>query len=222
MANRWGEKWKQWQTLFYWAPKSLQTMTTVMKLHLLLGRKTMTNVDSILKKQRHHFANKIHAVSFSSSHVRMWELDHKEGWTLKNLCFQTVVLEKTPESPLGSKEIRPVSPKGNWPWIFIGRTDDEAEAPNLWPPDMKRLIRKDLNAGKDWGQEEKGAMEDEMTVWHHRLNGYEFEQTPGDSERQGSLECYSLWGHKESKPAEWLNNNSILSPKPYSKKKKKK
>ena len=160
-----GKKWKQWQALFYRAPKSLRKMTTAMKLHLLLGRKTMKNVDSILKKSRDiTLQTKVHIVSFSSSHVQMWELDHKEGWALKNWCFQTVVLEKTPESPLGSKEIRLVNPKKNWPWIFIARTDDEAKAPNLWPPDVKRLIRKDPNAGKDWGQEEKGATEDEMTV----------------------------------------------------------
>ena len=107
----------------------------------------------------------------------MWELDHKEGWTLKNWYFQTVVLEKTLESPLESKEIKPVNPKGNQPWIFTGRTDAEAEAetPKLWPSDGKsQLIGKDPDAGKDWRQEEKGATEDEMTGWHHQLNGHEF------------------------------------------------
>ena len=99
----------------------------------------------------------------SSSHVQMWELDHKEGWALKNWCFQTVVLEKTIESPLDSKEIKAVNPKGNQSWIFIGKTDAEAKAPILWPPDVKNwLVGKDPDAGKDWGQEEKGATEDEM------------------------------------------------------------
>ena len=107
----------------------------------------------------------------------MWELDHKEGWELKNWCFQTVVLEKTPESLLYCKEIQTVNPIGNKPRIFIGRIDTEAEAPILWSPDV----------GKDWGQEEKGATEYEMVGWYHWLNGHEFAQTQGDSEGQGSL-----------------------------------
>ena len=100
----------------------------------------------------------------------MWELDHKEGWAPKNWCFWTVVLEKTLESPLECKEIKPVNPKGNWSWIFIGKTDAEAEAPILWPPDVKKnwLIGKDPDAGRDWRQKEKGTTEDEMVGWHHR------------------------------------------------------
>ena len=128
-----------------------------------------------IKKQRHHFADKSpysQSYGFSSSHVWMWELDHKEGWVLKKWCFWIVVLEKTLESPLDCKEIQPVHPKGNQSWIFIGRTDAEAEAPILWPPDGKSwLIGKDPDAGKDWGQEEKGATEDEMVGWHHWLSG---------------------------------------------------
>ena len=117
---------------------------------------------------------------FSSSHVWMWELDHKEGWALKNWCFWTVVLKKTLESPLDCKEIQPVHPKGKQSWIFIGRTDAKAEAPILWLPAVKsRLIGKDPDAGKDWRQEEKGMTEDEMVGWHHRLDGHEFEQAPG-------------------------------------------
>ena len=113
---------------------------------------------------------------FSSSHVWMWELDYKESWTLKNWCFWTVVLEKTLESPLAYKKIQPVHPKGNQSWIFIGRTDVEAETPIFWPPDAKNwLIWKDSDARKDWRQEEKGMTEDEMVGWHHRLNGHEFE-----------------------------------------------
>ena len=136
----------------------------------------------------------------------MWELDHKEGWASKNWCFWTVVLEKTLESPLDCKEIKPVHPKGNRSWIFIGRTDAEAEAPVLWPPDWKsRLIRKDPDAGKDWRWEEKGTTEDEMVGWHHQLNGHEFEQALGVSDGQGSLAHCSPWGHKESDTTEQLN-----------------
>ena len=127
----------------------------------------------------------------------MGELDHKEGRASKNWCFQTVVLETTPESPLDCKEIKPVNPKGNQSWIFIWRTDAEAEAPILWPPDAKSwFIGKDPDAGKEWGQEEKGAVKDEMVEWHHQLNGHKFEQTPGDSERQGSLAWFSLCDHR--------------------------
>ena len=134
------------------------------KRHLLLGRKIMTNLDSILKSR--DFANKgpsSQSYGFSSSHVWMWELDYKESWALKNWCFWTVVLEKTLESPLDCKEIQPVHPKEDQSWTFIGRIDAEAEMPILWPPDeMNWLIWKDPDAGKDWMQEEKGTTEDEM------------------------------------------------------------
>ena len=133
-------------------------------------------------------------------------LDHKESWVLKNWCFWTVVLEKTLESPLDSKEIQPVHPKGNQSWIFIGRTDAEAETPILWPPDGKHwLLGKDPDAGKDWRQEEKGTAEDEMVGWHHWLKGHEFEQAPGVGDGQGNLACCSPWGHKESEMTERLN-----------------
>ena len=126
----------------------------------------------------------------------MWELDHKEGWTLKNGCFWTVVLEKTLESPLDSKEIKLVNPKRNQSWIFIGRTDAEAEAPILWPPDVKKwLIGKDPDAGKDWRQE-KGVTQDKTVGRHHQLNRQEFELTLGDGEGQRSLVCCSSWGHR--------------------------
>ena len=135
-----------------------------------------------IKKQRHHFADKgpySQSYGFSTSHVQMWDLDHKEVWAPKNWLFWIVVLEKT----LESKEIKPVTSKGNRPWIFIGKIDAEAEAPILWPPDVKcQIIGKDPDAGKDWGQEEKGVTEDEMVGWHHQYNGHEFEQTLGDSE----------------------------------------
>ena len=141
----------------------------------------------------------------------MWELDHKEDWALQNWCFWTVVLEKTLESPLDFEEIKPVNPKGNQSWIFIGRTDAEAEAPILWPPDMKnRLIGKDHDAGKDRGQEEKGTTEDEMVGWHHRLNGHAFEQTPGDGEGQGNLVCCRPWACKESGTTERVNNDNKI------------
>ena len=128
-----------------------------------------------IKRQRHYFANEgmsSQSYCFSSGHVRMWELD----WALKNWCFWTAVLEKTLESPSDCKEIQPVHPKGNQSWIFIGRTDAEAETPLFWPPDAKSwLIWNDLDAGKDWRWEEKGTTEDEMVGWHHWLNGHEFE-----------------------------------------------
>jgi len=136
-----------------------------------------------IKKQRHYFTDKgLYSQSyvFSSSHVWIWELDRKEGWVPNNWCFLTVVLEKTLKSPLDCKEIKPVHPKGNQSWILTGRTDAEAEASILWPPDAKSwLISKDSDAGKDWWQEEKGTTEDEMVGWHHQLNGHEFEQALG-------------------------------------------
>ena len=135
----------------------------------------------------------------------MWELDHKESWALKNWCFWTVVLvlEKT---PLDCKEIKPVNPKENQSWIFIGRTDAEAETPILRPPDAKNWpTGKDPDAGKDWRQEEKGMTEDEMVGWHHRLNKHEFEQAPWVGDGQGSLACCSPWFSKESDTTEWLN-----------------
>ena len=136
----------------------------------------------------------------------MWELDHKEHWAPKNWCFQTVVLEKTLESPLDSKEIKPVNPKGNQPWIFIGRTDAEAETPILWPPDVKNsLIWKDPDARKDWRQEVKGTTEDEMAGWHHQLDGHGFGWTPGIGDGQGGLACCNSWGCKESDTTERLN-----------------
>ena len=142
----------------------------------------------------------------SSSHVWMWELDHKESWVLKNGCFWTVVLEKTLESPLHCKESIPVSPKGNQSWIFIGRTDAEAETPILWPPDMKNWhIETDPDAGKNRRWEKKGTTEDEMAGWHHQLDGHEFEQAPGVGDGRGSLECCSPWGNKELDMTEWLN-----------------
>ena len=136
----------------------------------------------------------------------MWELDYKESWVLNNWCFWTVVLEKTLESPLDCKEIQPIHPKGDKSWLFIGRTDVEAETPILWPPDVKSwLIWKDPDAGKNWRQEEKGTTEDEMVRSHHRLDGHGFGRTPGVGDGQGGLVCCGSWGCKESDTTEQLN-----------------
>jgi len=145
---------------------------------LLLAWKAMTNLDRQIKKQRYYFVNKglsSQGYGFSGSHVWMWELEYKESWMQKNWCFWTVVLEKTLESSLNCNEIQPVHPKGNQSWVFIERTDVEAEMPVFWPPDAKSwLIWKDPDVGKDWRQEEKEITEDEMVRWHHQLNEHEF------------------------------------------------
>ena len=142
----------------------------------------------------------------------MWELDYKESWAQKNWCFWTVVLEKTLESPLNCKEIQPVHPKGDQSWMFIGRTDVEAETPILWPPDAKSwVIWKDPDAGKDWGQEEKGMTEDEIVGWQHWLDGHGFGWTPGFSDGQGGLVCCGSWGRKEFNMTEWLNWTKVNS-----------
>ena len=140
----------------------------------------------------------------------MWELDHKDGWTPKNWCFWTVVLEKTLESPLDKKEIKSVNPKENQPWIITGRADAETKAPILWPPDAKnQLIGKDPDAQKDRRQGKRRVTEDEMAGWHHQVNGHELEQVPGPGEGQGRLACYSPWGHKKLDTTEQLYNSSI-------------
>ena len=165
MANRWGNS----DRLFFWAPKSLQMVTAAMKLkdacslEEMSWKKSYDQPRQHIKKQRHCFVNKgpsSQSYGFSSSHVWMWELGHKKGWALKNWCFRTVVLEKTLESPLDCKEIKPVHPKGNQSWIFIGNTDAEAKVPILWPSDSKsQLIKKDTGAGKLWRQVEKSRAE---------------------------------------------------------------
>ena len=153
-----------------------------------------------IQKQRYYFANKgpsSQGYGFSWGHVWMWDLDCEEGWVPKNWCFWPVVLEKTLESPLDCKEIQPVHPKGDHSWVFTGKTDAEAETPVLWPPHAKSwLIGKDPDAGRDWGQEEKGTTEDEMAGWHHRLNGHEFEWTPGVGDGQGGLACCDSCGRR--------------------------
>ena len=160
--------------------KSLQMVTAAMKLKdtCFLERRLLPTYTAYWRAEI-YFANKGQSgqgYGFSSGHVWMWELDYKENGALKNWCFWTVVLEKNLESPLDCKEIQPVQPKGDQPWVFIGRTDAEAETPIHWPPDVKSwLIGKDPDTGRDWGQEEKGTTEDEMAGWHHWLDGHEFE-----------------------------------------------
>ena len=148
------------------------------KRHLLLGRKVMTNLDSILKSRDITLPTKVHLVKAMAFPVIMYGCESwtvKKAWAPKNWCFWTVVLEKTLESPLDCKEIQPVHPKGDQSWLFFGRNDAEAETSILWPPHAKSwLIGKDPDAGRDWGQEEKGTTEDEMAGWHHQLNGHEF------------------------------------------------
>ena len=159
------KQWKQCQILFLGGSKITadDVYSHEIKRHLLLGRKVMTTRQHI-KKQKHYFSNKglsSQSCGFSSSHVWMWDLDCEESWAPKNWCFWTVVLENTLEIPLDCREIQPVHPKENQSWMFIGRTDVEAETPILWPPYAKSwLIWKDIDAGKDWRQEEKGTTED--------------------------------------------------------------
>ena len=162
-----GKQWKQWLTLFFWAPKSLQKVIAAMKLKDAYSlEENYDQPRQHIEKQRHYFANQgpsIHSYGFSSSNVWIWELEYKESWVLKNWCFWSVVLEKTFESSLDCKEIQPVHPKGNQSWIFTGRTDAEAEAPILWPPDAKsQPTGKDPDDRKDWRQEEKGTTEDKI------------------------------------------------------------
>ena len=210
MANRWGNNGNSDRLYFgglqnhcrcWLQPWNKKTLTP--------WKESYDQPRQHIKKQRHYFANKgpsSQGYGFSSSHVWMWELDYKESWAQKNWCFWTVVLEKTLESPLDCKEIQPVLPKGDQSWVFIGRTDVEAETPIIWPPDAKSwLIWKDPDAGKDWGQEEKGTTEYELVRWHHQLDGHEFEQAPRVGDGQGSLVCCSPWGRKESDMTEWLN-----------------
>ena len=138
-------------------------------------------------------------------------MDCEVSWALKNWCFWTVVLEKTLESPLDCKEIQPVHPKGGQPWVFFGGTHAEAETPVLWPPHAKSwLIGKDSDAGRDWGQEEKGMTEDEMARWHHWLYGHESKWTLGVGDGQGGVACCGSWGRKELDTTEWLNWMQIL------------
>ena len=211
-----GNQWKQWQTSFFGAPKSLQIVTAAMKLKDACSlEEKLCQPREHIKKQRHYFANKgpsSQSYGFSSSHEWMWELDCEEGWAPKNWCFWTVVLKKTLESPLYCKEIQPVHPKGDQSYMFIGRTDVETETPIFWPPDAKSwLIWKDPDVGKDWRQEEKGMTEDEMVGWHHQLNGHRVNSgswwwtgRPGMLQSMGSLQRV---GHDWATELNWEDNN---------------
>ena len=212
IANRWGDSGNSERLYFF----GLQNHCShEIKRCLLLGRKAMTNIDSLLKSKVITLPTKVclvKAMVFPVSHVWMWELGYKESWVLNNWCFWTMVLEKTLESPFDCKEIQPVHPKGDQSWVFTGRTDAEAETPILRPPETKNwLIWKDPDAGKDWGQEEKGMTEDEMVGWHHQLNGHGFGWTLGVGDGQGGLACCSSWGCKESDTTERLNWISTLA-----------
>ena len=178
------------------------------KRRLLPGRKALTNLDSILKSRDITLLTKVHLVKAMVFPVviygfESWTIKKAEHWRIE--CFWTVVLEKTLDRPLDCKEIQPVHPEGNQSWIFIGRTDAEAETPILWPPDVKnQLIGKDPDAGKDWRWEEKGTTEDEMVGRHHWRDGHEFESALGVVDGQGSLACCRPWGWGESDMTEWL------------------
>jgi len=207
---------KQWLTLFWGAPKSLQMVTEAMKLkdaYSLEGK--LDRPRQHIKKQRHYFANKgpsSQGYGFSRSHVWMWELDCEEGWAPKNWCFWTVVLEKTLESPLDCKEIQQVHPEGDQSWVFIERIDAEAETPILWPSDAKSwLIGKDPDAGKDYSQEEKPTAEDEMAGWHHLLDGHGFGWTLGI----GDGEAWRAAVHGVAESRTWLSDWTELKIKGF-------
>ena len=196
--------------MVFWAPKSLQMVIAAVKLKdtCSLGKKGMTNLDSILKSRDITLPTKVHLVKTMVFPVVMYEC---ESWTIKKAerwrtdAFKLWCWRRL-KNPLDSKEIHPVHPKGNQSWIFFGRTDAEAETPILWSSDAKSwLIEKDPDAGKDWRQEEKGMTEDEMAGWHHRLNGHEYEQTPGDSE---DSKAWHAVVHGVTKSQRWISDRT--------------
>ena len=219
MADRWGRNGNSDRLYIFLGSKITVDSDCSHEINrcLLLGVKAMKNLDSVLKSRDITLSTKVHIVKlngFSISHVWMWELDQKEGWVQKNWCFKTVVLEKTLESPLDCKEVRLVNPKGNQLWIFIGRTDAEAETPILWPPDAKCwLIGNHPDDGKVWGQEDKGATEDKTVGWHNQFSGCEFEQTLRDSEGWGSLACCSPGKELDTTEQKWPHILLMLSGK---------
>jgi len=214
MANRWGNN-ENSERLYLGGSKITADgdCSRKMKRHLLLGRKAMTNLDSILKSRDITLLTKVCIAqtmvfplvtygceSWTMKKAEHWRTDAFELW-----CWRKLL------SPLDCKEVQPVNLKGHQSWIFFGRTDAEAETPILWPPDVKNwIIGKDPDAGKDWRQEETGMTEDEMVGWHHRLDGHEFEQAPRAGDGQGSLVCCSPWGCKELDTREQLNNNNCF------------
>ena len=212
MANRWG-KMETMTDFIFLGSKVTADDDCIHEInrHFLLGRKAMRNLDSVLKSRDISLVTKVPIVKAMIFPVVMYrcELCHKEGWVPKNWYFQTAVLERTLEVHFDYKKIKPVNPKENQPWIFIGMTNAEAEVPILWSPDAKiQLTGKDPDAGKDWGHEEKAATEDEMVGCHHRLNGRQFQQTLGNREGQGSLgRCI----HEGTKSQTWLSNWTIIT-----------
>ena len=215
MANRWGNSGNSVRLNFFWAPKSLKMVIAAMKLkEVTTWKESCDQPRQHIEKQRNYYVNKgpsSQGYGFSSGHAWMWEFDYKESWDLKNWWFWTMVLEKTLEHPLDCKEIQAVHPKGNQSWMFTGSTDTEAETPIFWPPDAKSWLNwKDPDAGKDWGQEEKGMIEDEIFGWHHWLNGHEFVWTPWVGNRQGVLTSCGSWANKELDMTEWLNWTEVV------------
>ena len=207
MANRWGNNGNS-DRLFFLVSKIIADGDSrhEIKGRLFLGRNAMKNLDSTLKNQKHYFANRgpsNQRYGFSRSHVRMWELDHKENWALKNWCFWTVMSKKTLESPLYCKEIKPVNPKGNQSWILTERTEANAEAPILWPPDAKNWpTGKDPDTGKDWKQE-KGTTEDEMVGWHHDSMDMRLGKLQEMVTDREAPTCCGPLGHKELDMTQW-------------------
>ena len=204
-----GKQWKQWQTLFWRAKKITADGDCSHEIKMLTPwKESYDQPRQHIKKQRRYFVNKgpySQGYGFSSSHVWMWVLDYKESWVLKNWYFWTVVLEKTLESPLDCKVIQPVHPKGNYPEYSLEGLCWNWNS-NLFATWCEELTHwKDPDAGKDWGQEEKGTTEDEMVGWHHQIIGCEFGWTLGVGDGQGSLACCSSWDHKESDTTEWLS-----------------
>ena len=200
MANIWGNSGNR---LYFLGSKVIAYGDCSHEIkRYLLWKKSYDQPRQYIKKQRHYFANKSpssQGSGFSSSYVWMWELDYKESWAPKNWCFLICGVGEDSWESLGLQGFQPVNPKSNQSWIFIGRTDAEAEIPILWPPDVKNwLIGKDPDAGKDWRWEKQEMTEDEMVGWHHWLNGHEFEQALGVGDGQGSLVCCSPWGCKVS------------------------
>ena len=212
MANRWG-KMETMTDFIFLGSKVTADDDCIHEInrHFLLGRKAMRNLDSVLKSRDISLVTKVPIVKAMIFPVVMYrcELCHKEGWVPKNWYFQTAVLERTLEVHFDYKKIKPVNPKENQPWIFIGRTDAAAEAPILWPPDAKsQLIGKGPDAGKDWGHEEKGMKGDKMVGWHHRLDGHEFEQVLGVGDGQGGLACCNPWVPKsQTRLSDWTELN---------------
>ena len=211
-----GETMETVRGFIFEVPKSLQMVTAAMKFkrHLLLGRKVMTNLDSILKSRDLTLLTNVHLVKAMVFPAVMYGC---ECWIIKTAeCWRTDAFEllywrRLLRVPLDNKRIQPVHPERNKSWIYIGRTDAEAEAPILWPSEVKNwLFGKDLDAEKDWRQEEKETTENEMIWWHHRLNGHEFEQAPGVGDGQRSLVCCSPWGHRarddRATQLNWLNS----------------